>query len=117
MTALLEKARGQLELGSPLAVRRACWLARAELEAIIHELLRVKGVDCGRASERAKLSCLEGAYVDQREVIFRAQYAWSRLSEFCHQHAYHLAPTHSEAQHLVGLVGDLRRVLGEADVT
>jgi hypothetical protein len=80
-------------------------------------LLQAKGVNCAKASERASLSCLEGAYVDQRELIFRAEYAWSRLSEFCHQHAYHLAPTYAEAQHLIGLVSDLRGTLDAADVT
>ena len=50
-----------------------------------------------RPSE-ARLSCLEGAYVDDRGLTFKAEFAWNRLSEACHQHAYQLAPTYTEAK-------------------
>lgn len=107
MTELLEKARLQLDSGSMHCTRRACWLTRSALEGIVHDLLLAKGIDPSRASQRAKLSCLEGAYFDQRELAAAAQYAWNRLSEACHQHAYHLAPTYTEAKQLIELVGDL----------
>lgn len=108
MSALLDKAQDQLSSNSRQAIRRACWLARAALEAQVEELLEAKGIDARKASERAKLSCLEGAYLDQRDLVARAEFAWSRLSEACHQHAYELSPTHAEAKHLIGLVGSLR---------
>lgn len=108
VTALLTKAAEQLELQTALAVRRACWLARADLEALIEELLDAKGVNSANSSERSKLTCLEGAYADERELASKAEYVWNRLSETCHQHAYQLAPTYSEARHLIGLVNELR---------
>lgn len=107
MNTLVEKASQQLESRDPYSLRRACWLARTALELVITELLGAKGVAADRASERARLSCLEGLYVDDRALAHRAEYAWSRLSEACHQHAYELAPTHLEVQHLVGLVAEL----------
>jgi hypothetical protein len=107
MNVLLDKATAQLELNSPLAVRRACWLARAALEELIVDMLAAKGVNCANASERSKLSCLEGAYATNRRVVFRTEFAWNRLSEACHQHAYQLAPTNSEAIHLIALVTSL----------
>lgn len=104
---LVQKARQQLEARDPYALRRACWLARTALEGVIVDLLKARGVAANRASERARLSCLEGVYVDDRALVNRAQYAWTRLSEACHQHAYELAPTYPEVQHLVELVAQL----------
>lgn len=111
MSTLVEKARDQLETPDPYSLRRACWLARTALEDVITELLNLKGVTADRASERAKLSCLEGVYIDDRTLAHRAEYAWSRLSEACHQHAYELAPTYSEVRDLVGLVAELAMLL------
>jgi hypothetical protein len=107
VNTLLEKASHQLESAGPYSLGRACWLARAALEGVIVDLLKVKGVAADRASERAKLSCLEGIYVDDRDLVYKAEYAWSRLSDACHQHAYQLAPTYPEVRHLVGLVEEL----------
>ena len=107
MNTLVEKACQQLESPDPYSLRRACWLARTALEGVIVDLLKVKGVTADRASERAKLSCLEGIYVGDRDLVHKAEYAWSRLSEACHQHAYQLAPTYPEVRHLVGLVEEL----------
>ena len=104
MTDLLDRARQQLAGGGQHSVRRACWLARASLESRVQALLVAKGIDAEQCSERARLTCLEGAYADERELIARATYAWSRLSEACHQHAYQLEPTASEAMHLIELV-------------
>lgn len=107
MNSLLAKAEAQLDLDQSLAVRRACWLARAALEELILELLRARGIEAEEASERSKLACLEGAYADDRDLTFRAEFAWNRLSEACHQHAYQLAPTYSEVKDLIRLVADL----------
>ena len=107
MSELLVLARAQLDASGSHSNRMACWLARAALEETIDRLLEDADVTCGeRASGRSKLSCLEVAYADSG-VPARAQYAWSRLSEACHHHAYELSPTHSETQHLVDLVGAL----------
>ena len=104
MSDLLAIARDQLSSSSAHAVRRACWLARASLEARIADLLHARGIDASQASERGRLSCLEGAYPDDRDLTARAEYVWNRLSESCHQHAYHLAPTYAEASRLIDLV-------------
>ncbi len=40
-------------------------------------------------------------------LVQKAEYAWNRLSDACHQHAYQLTPTYSEVRHLVGLVEEL----------
>lgn len=107
MNRLLANADAQLELDKPLAVRRACWLARAALEELVLELLGAKGIEAEEASERSKLACLEGAYASDRDLTFRAEFAWNRLSEACHQHAYQLAPTYYEVKDLIRLVADL----------
>ena len=104
MSDLLDTARAHLGSNDPLAIRRACWLARAALESAVIDLLSARGIDVTKASERGKLSCLEGAYADDRQLTSRAEYAWSRLSEACHQHAYQLSPTHVEAKQLIELV-------------
>lgn len=107
MSTLVEKAWQQLDSRDPHSLRRACWLARTALEGCLAKLLSAKGVASDRASERAKLSCLEGIYVDDRVLAYKAEYAWSRLSDACHQHAYELAPTYPEVRHLIGLVEEL----------
>lgn len=107
MSTLLDKASEQLESFGPYALRRACWLARAALEGLIDERLASQGIVASAASERAKLSCLEGSYVNDRELVAKAEYAWSRLSDACHQHAYELSPTYAEVRHLLDLVREL----------
>ena len=104
MSTLLAKAYAQLESSGPYSLRRACWLARAALEGLVMDRLLAKGIDAANASERAKITCLEGAYADDSDFVFRVEYAWNRLSDACHQHAYQLAPTYIEVGHLLGLV-------------
>ncbi|WP_063044247.1 hypothetical protein [Nocardia pseudovaccinii] len=108
MTSLLTLAAAQVSRQSPHSNRIAAWLARTALEQIVDELLRAKGINPGRASSRARLACLEIAYRDERDVPFRSQYAWTRLSEACHQHAYQLSPTYQEVQHLLEIVRSLQ---------
>jgi hypothetical protein len=101
-------ARAQLEAGDAGSNRRACWLARSAMEEVLDHLLEVRGLDTGPlASTRAKLSCLEVAYDDEPGLAARAQYAWTRLSEACHHHAYELSPTALEARDLVDAVSRL----------
>ncbi|GAA2184054.1 hypothetical protein GCM10009785_30410 [Brooklawnia cerclae] len=106
MNRLLTIAIAQLRQDDPYANRRAAWFARSALEDVIVELLHAKQVDAGPlASGRTKLTCLESLYREEDpDIVARAQYAWSRLSEACHQHAYELAPTYVELAHLVRLV-------------
>lgn len=113
MSDLLTMARTQLASPGSHANRRACWLARSALEDLINRLLAARGINPGaRASGRTRLSCLEVAYADVPELPARAQYAWSRLSDACHQHAYQLSPTYSETKHLVSLVDSFVAMLG-----
>jgi len=107
MSDLLERARLQLSTAGPHATRRACWLARAALEDVIAELLVDRTIQAAGASERAKLTMLEGAYSDSRGLAGQAQYAWHRLSEACHQHAFELSPTHGEARDLIDIVSGI----------
>lgn len=108
MTNLLTMAAAQVARQSPHSNRIAAWLTRTALEQIIDELLRAKGIEAGGASSRARLACLEVAYRDERDVPSRSQYAWTRLSEACHQHAYQLSPTYQEVQHLLEIVRSLQ---------
>ena len=111
MRDLLLLARAQLDAGDAGANRRACWLARSAMEEALDHLLAARDVAPGpRASTRAKLTCLEVAYEDDRALVSRAQYTWARLSDACHHHAYELAPTALEALGLLDAVG----LLGEA---
>lgn len=107
MSDLLTLAATQVAGKTPHTNRMGAWLTRTALEEIIGELLRVRGIDPGRASGSARLSCLEVAYHDIPEVTAQAQYAWSRLSEACHHHAYQLSPTYHEVVHLLGIVQNL----------
>lgn len=111
MSTLLALAVAQLGQGDPHANRRAAWFARAALEDVVDELLAERQLTVNeRASGRAKLSCLEALYRDDHpDLVAHAEYAWARLSEACHQHAYELTPTYIEVRHLVELVGDLGR--------
>lgn len=109
MTGLMTLARAQIARRSPHSNRIAAWLTRTALEHIIDELLRARGIEPGKASGRARLACLEVAYRDESDIPSRSQYAWSRLSEACHQHAYQLSPTYQEVQHLLEIVCDLEK--------
>ncbi|GGR73690.1 hypothetical protein J2S40_001539 [Nocardioides luteus] len=108
---MLDAARAQLNQSDPHANRRAAWLARAAAEDAIGVLLAAKQLDPGRrANGRTLLSCLEALYRDDAPAVANhAQYAWSRLSEACHQHAYEMSPTHAEIAHLIDLVARLNQ--------
>lgn len=111
MSVLLTLADAQLSQDDPHANRRAAWFARSALEVIVVELLQAKHVEVGpNASGRTKLTCLEALYrEDDPNLASHAEYAWSRLSEACHQHAYELSPTYVEVAHLIELVNGLQR--------
>lgn len=89
------------------SARAAAWLTRSALEDIVRELVRAKGAEPGRASNRSVLSCLEVLYGDQSDLVVDAQYAWDALSRAAHHHAYELAPTVAEVTDLMRRVNSL----------
>ncbi|GAB3488153.1 hypothetical protein GCM10027572_08510 [Flexivirga lutea] len=58
----------------------------------------------------SRLTCLEVAYEDDPLIAERAEFAWARLSNACHQHAFELSPAASEVANLVKLVTQLAEV-------
>ncbi len=110
MTALLARATAILdgELEVPVnPARAAAWLARSALEDRLRELIEAKGCNPSRAKTRTLLSCVESLYQDDPSIASTAQYAWDRLSEACHHHAYELSPTITEVRSLVEAVNAL----------
>lgn len=105
--AILGQARGVLNSSSPSRHRIACWLARSALEQTVRDLLEAKGRSPGKATMASLLTCVEVAYEDDPLVADRAEFAWARLSNACHQHAFELSPTASEAANLVKIVAEL----------
>lgn len=115
-TELLQAADATLRAAAATSNRLACWLSRSALESVVESLLRARGYDVHTMNMRTRLSCLEVAYEDELEISARAQYAWSRLSQACHQHAYQLDPTFSEADHLLSLVRRLAMAQPSSDL-
>lgn len=60
------------------------------------------------------LVCLQIVYEDAPFVAERADFAWAHLSSACHQHAFELNPTATEALRLLDLVGELRALVASA---
>lgn len=104
---MLEQARAVLDGVSPSRTRVACWLARSALEASVRDLLIAKGRMPGGATMASQLTCLEIAYQDDPHVADRAEFAWAQLSNACHQHAFELSPSASEAANLIEVVAVL----------
>lgn len=78
--------------------RMAAWLARSALEDGVVQRLDRLGHDTRLASMRSRLTCLS---VLDEECALDAEFAWSRLSGACHQHAFELAPNASEVRALL----------------
>ncbi|WP_344296620.1 hypothetical protein [Agromyces neolithicus] len=108
MSATLDQARGLLS--SPASarshsLRAACWLARVALEDAVRDLLQRKSLEPGEGNMRSLLVCLEVAYLeDYAALVVRAEYAWSRLSDASHHHAFELGPTFGEVNGLIDAV-------------
>lgn len=85
----------------------ACWLARAALEEVVRDLLADRDRAPGDAGMASLLTCLEVAYEDTPGVAEGAEFAWARLSNACHQHAFELSPTAAESARLVDVVAEL----------
>lgn len=90
------------------SVRAAAWVTRSALEDLLTGLVRAKGLDTGRAQTRSILGCIEVLYATEApDLAAQAQYAWERLSDACHYHAYELSPTHAEIKALADLVSQI----------
>lgn len=106
--SLLEQASAVLEGASDAhSNRAACWIARAALENAVDDLLNAKQRSAPDASMRSKLTVLQVAFEQDNDVPARAEYAWSRLPQACHHHAFELSPNATEVRHLIGLVEKL----------
>jgi len=89
----------------------ACWLSRLVLEQVVADLLASKGIVAPRATMASRLSALEVLYREEDPTIAqRADYAWARLSNASHYHAFELTPSVAEVAGLVELVGGLEGV-------
>lgn len=73
----------------------------------MHDLLVARGREPGESSMASRLTCLEVAYEDEPLIAERAEFAWARLSNACHQHAFELSPATSEAADLIEIVARL----------
>lgn len=111
MSDELELAQRSLASGAGLkshSLRMACWLSRLALERAVADLLASKGVVAPRATMASRLSALEVLYREEEPTIAqRADYAWARLSNASHYHAFELTPSVAEVAGLVELVGEL----------
>jgi HEPN domain-containing protein len=105
--AMLDQAREVLHGSARSRNRMACWLARSALEQVVRDLLIAQGRTPGGANMTSLLTCLEVSYRHVPEVAERADFAWARLSNACHQHAFELSPTATEAARLVDAVAEL----------
>lgn len=92
------------------SLRTACWLSRLALERAIGDLLEAKGVSAPRATMASRLSALEVLYREEDPTVAqRAGYAWSRLSNASHYHAFELTPSVAEVRGLVDTVSQLEQ--------
>lgn len=98
---------GDTDIPARRRTRAAALLARTALELAIDARLAAAGAGIEKAGTRVKLICLRAM---SPGIADDAAVAWTGLSRACHQHAYELAPIHSETRHLAELT---RRVLGD----
>lgn len=84
--------------------RLSAFVARQAVEWLIDERCAELGVACPQARTASKLAVLKS--LDHTETGPTLIYAWNRLSECCHQHAYELSPTVAEVAAVCRSVGD-----------
>ncbi len=85
--------------------RMAAFLARRALEEIIEHRCAALNASAPWATSRSKLLILRA--LDQAEVADRVAFAWNRLSNACHLHAFELQPSTAEIEQLCGVVAEL----------
>lgn len=121
MSAEIDLARRALSGGARVrshSLRTACWMARLALERTVSDLLATKGVSARRATMASRLSALEVLYdEDDSTLPQRAEYAWSRLSNASHYHAFELTPSVAEVTGLVELVAELEAQVSPTEAT
>jgi hypothetical protein len=106
---LLDQASKVLQESAAHSNRAACWIARSALEHAVDDLLEAKRLSANDATMRSKLTLLQVAYEQDNDVPALADQAWHRLSQACHHHAFELAPSATEVQHLMQLVAKVVR--------
>lgn len=103
-SGLLEQASDVLQRAAPHSNRAACWITRAALERAVDDLLEARRLSAAAASMRSKLIVLQVAFEQDGDLAALADHAWTRLSRACHHHAFELAPSATEVQHLMEMV-------------
>ena len=86
------------------SARMAAFLARQALEEIVQQRCTELGVPAPWASMRSRLLILRG--MDSADAL-AAAFAWNRLSNACHLHAYEMQPSVAEVEHLCATVAGL----------
>lgn len=85
--------------------RAAALLARQALEDVVVELCESVGAHLRSAKMRTRLISLRVLLGSDAADL--AEVTWGGLSQSCHHHAFELAPTVGEVQHLIDQVADL----------
>jgi hypothetical protein len=104
---LLGQAQRLLTASDPegLSPRLAAFLARQALEEIIDRRCADLDASAPRATARSRLLVLRS--LDTAEAADHAAWAWNRLSNACHVHAYEMQPSTAEIEHLCATVASL----------
>lgn len=106
-SSLIDHSSAVLAEANAHSARAACWIARAALESAVDELLDSMKCSAPSASMRNKLTVLQVACDTADDLPARADYAWNRLSQACHHHAFELSPTATEVRHLIQVVSTI----------
>ena len=108
---LLTAARALLDGSASAALggwsRAVALLSRQALEKGIEELWQANPATCGLSvcTRKTQLTCLP-AYLEPR-LAREVSYVWATLSNACHYHPYHLAPTAAELSGWIEAVATL----------
>jgi len=98
---LLARARALVAHPSPgttgLWPRAAALLARQAIETGMNQLWAARAPGVQTLTARAQLTCLPEYLRDER-LAGEVAFAWGRLSDACHHHAYDLGPTAAELE-------------------
>lgn len=86
--------------------RMAAFLARRALEETIDSRYQALVGSEPPMNVRSKLVILR--VLDTPEAADRAAYAWNRLSNACHLHAFEMQPSVAEVERLCEIVSELR---------
>jgi len=93
---------GRVTPASGNTARLAAFVARQAVEALVDVRCTELGMACPTATMASKLAVLKS--LDDTGFGPTMMYAWNRLSECCHQHAYELSPTIAEVSGLCAAV-------------